>query len=174
VITSDHGDSLGEGNNWGHAFWLFPEDVRIPLIVRVPPARAAGLTTDLSRLAFSTDIAPTLYALLGYRVADLGPLFGAPLLIPSDAALPDRRHDTPLLTSSYAPTVGLLRRNGRLLFVSDLFEKKEFAFDLSAGVPIGARVVIDGATRELNHRLIRERLDAVEQLYRATPAPGGR
>jgi sulfatase-like protein len=174
VITSDHGDSLGEGNNWGHAFWLFPEDVRIPLIVRVPPARAAGLTTDLSRLAFSTDIAPTLYALLDYRVADLGPLFGAPLLVRSDAALPERRHDTPLLTSSYAPTVGLLRRNGRLLFVSDLFEKKEFAFDLSAGVPIGARVVIDGATRELNHRLIRERLDAVEQLYRATPAPGGR
>ena len=35
VITSDHGDSLGDALRWGHSSTMFPEVVRIPLIVRV-------------------------------------------------------------------------------------------------------------------------------------------
>jgi len=172
-VTADHGDSLGESGNWGHAFWLFPEDVRIPLILHLPPALASTVTTDLSRAAFSTDIAPTLYALLGYRVADLGPLFGAPLVAAPGGALRDRRREPVLLTSSYAPTVGLLRSSGRELFVSDLYERKEFAFELPAE-DVARRVAIDHATRSLNHRVIRERIDDVERIYHAVPAPGPR
>ena len=70
IVTADHGDALGEQGYWGHAVWLFPEIVRIPLIVHVPAALRQTVTTDLTRLAFSTDIAPTLYALLGHPVAD--------------------------------------------------------------------------------------------------------
>ena len=84
VLTTDHGESLGEDGNWGHQFWLFPEDVRIPLIMHVPSAWRANVTTDLGRVTFSTDIAPTLYQLLGHDVRDLGPLFGMPLFASSD------------------------------------------------------------------------------------------
>ena len=42
VFTSDHGDSLGEDGHWGHGGWLYPEDVRVPLIVRIPDRAAAG------------------------------------------------------------------------------------------------------------------------------------
>ena len=38
VLTSDHGDSLGEGQRWGHGFTAFPEVLRIPLIIHLPPA----------------------------------------------------------------------------------------------------------------------------------------
>jgi len=164
AITGDHGDSLGEDGNWGHAFWLFPEDVRLPLIMHIPSVLKAGLTTDLSRIAFSADITPTLYALLGHAVRDLGPLFGAPLFVPSDETLSPRRRESFLLTSSYAATYGLLRRNGRFLYVSDLFERKEFAFDLGSE-PIGTPMVVDHQLQQVNHRLIRERVLALARTY---------
>ncbi|HYE87918.1 MAG TPA: sulfatase-like hydrolase/transferase, partial [Vicinamibacterales bacterium] len=41
IFSSDHGDTLGTDGNWGHQFFLFPEDVRIPLIIRLPPAMRA-------------------------------------------------------------------------------------------------------------------------------------
>jgi Sulfatase len=164
VLTSDHGDSLGEEGHWGHAMWLFPEDVRIPLIVKIPEAMKARVTTDLARVAFSTDIAPTLHALLDRPVLDLGPLFGAPLFVPAGASMLDRRRESFLLTSSYGATFGLLRRNGRFLYVSDLVEWRESAYDLSTG-PLGASMVVDSALRRVNQRRIREQVTEVAELY---------
>jgi len=170
IVTSDHGDSLGEEGLWGHAFWLFPEDIRIPLLLKVPVSLKPELTTDLSRIAFSTDIAPTLYTLLQHDVRDPGPIFGAPLIVPRGTDLPSRRRDSYLVTSSYAPTYALLRRNGRSLYVSDLFERKEFAFDLSRE-PIGTQVLVDNAVRRVNQRLIRDRVTELSAFFRKT-APG--
>ena len=170
IVTSDHGDSLGEEGLWGHAFWLFPEDIRIPLLLKVPASLKPELTTDLGRIAFSTDIAPTLYTLLQHDVRDPGPIFGAPLIVPRGTDLPSRRRESYLVTSSYAPTYALLRRNGRSLYVSDLFERKEFAFDLSRE-PIGTQVLVDNAVRRVNQRLIRDRVTELSAFFRKT-APG--
>ncbi|HWF86766.1 MAG TPA: sulfatase-like hydrolase/transferase, partial [Vicinamibacterales bacterium] len=167
IVTADHGDSLGEDGNWGHAVWLFPEIVRIPLIIHVPPALRQAVTTDLARVAFTTDIAPTLYALLGHPVRDLGQLFGAPLFVPSNQHLIVRRRDSFLLTSSYGATFGLLRRNGRLLYVSDLTEWREYAYDLSQQL-IATPLVVDDDVRRVNQRLIRERVADAERFYRVT------
>jgi hypothetical protein len=165
IVTADHGDSLGEDGNWGHAVWLFPEIVRVPLIVHLPSALKAAVTTDLARLAFTTDIAPTLYALLGHTIRDLGPLFGAPLFVPSNAPLIDRRRESFLLTSSYGATFGLLRRGGRLLYVSDLTEWREYAYDLSD--PLTATpLVVDDDLRRVSQRLIREKVAEAERFYR--------
>ena len=70
VLTSDHGDSLGEGQRWGHGFTAFPEVLRIPLIIHLPPPLRARMSADLARVSFSTDITPTLYALLGESIRD--------------------------------------------------------------------------------------------------------
>jgi hypothetical protein len=164
VITSDHGESLGENGYWGHGTWLFPEAVRLPIIVHLPPGLRETMTTDLARLAFSTDIAPTLYALLGHDVRDLGPLFGEPLFVPSDRALPDRRRRWYLLTSSYGAAFGLVGRNGRTLYISDLLEWREFAYDLSVE-PNGRLVAIEPDVRLLNQRRIRAQLSLVSELY---------
>ena len=64
VLTTDHGDSLGEDGYWGHSTWLTPEVIRIPLVIKLPEAQRTSLTTDLDRIAFATDIAPTLYGVL--------------------------------------------------------------------------------------------------------------
>jgi hypothetical protein len=154
VVTSDHGDSLGEGGNWGHQQYLFPEDVRLPLIVHVPARRRAAMTTDLGRVTFSTDIAPTLYGLVGHSVRDLGPTFGMPLFVASDSAPESRRRSSFLLVSSYGPTFGLLRQNGRSLYVADATNSKAFAFDLSGGL-LGSSVDLSDNQRRRNQRAIR-------------------
>ena len=166
VLTSDHGDSLGEEGHWGHATWLFPEDVRVPLIVRIPESVRPAMTTDLARVAFSSDIAPTLHVLLGQPVRDLGPLFGSPLFVPAAAAPVDRRRESFLLTSSYGATFGLLRRNGSRLYVSDLNDWRESAYDLTHGV-VGTAAEIDPAVRRRDQRRIRELVDEVAELYGA-------
>ena len=82
ILASDHGESLGTDGYWGHQFFLFPEDVRIPLIVRLPPAMRERFTTDLARVTLLRDVAPTLLAVLGQPVRDLEPPFGAALFVP--------------------------------------------------------------------------------------------
>ena len=42
VLTSDHGDSLGEEGRWGHAYTLFPEVVQVPLLVHLPASARGG------------------------------------------------------------------------------------------------------------------------------------
>ena len=68
IFASDHCETLGTDGNWGHQYFLFPEVVRIPLIVRLPVAMRERLTTDLTRVTLLRDVAPTLLALLGQPV----------------------------------------------------------------------------------------------------------
>ena len=49
ILTSDHGESLGEEGRWGHAYTLHPEVVQIPLIVHLPPPMAAKWPPTLPR-----------------------------------------------------------------------------------------------------------------------------
>lgn len=51
VVTSDHGEILGEHGLWGHHFTVFNEMIHIPLIVRYPPhIEKAGGKTGLVQL----------------------------------------------------------------------------------------------------------------------------
>jgi hypothetical protein len=154
ILTSDHGDSLGERGYWGHQFFLFPEDVRLPLIVHLPPSLRSEVTADLARVTFSKDIAPTLSALLGHEVGDLGPRFGAPLFVPRHQSVQERRRAAFLLMSSYGPTYGVLRRNGSYLYISDLMSWREYGFELPEGEPLGRQVGISEADRRVNQAFI--------------------
>ncbi|HEV3142191.1 MAG TPA: sulfatase-like hydrolase/transferase, partial [Vicinamibacterales bacterium] len=97
IVTSDHGDSLGEEGRWGHAYFIFPEVMRIPLIVHLPSRMRATRAVDVAALTFSTDLAPSLYALLGHEPRDRGSLFGRPLFVPPDADVSWRRREPFLL-----------------------------------------------------------------------------
>ncbi len=46
VITSDHGENLGEGNRMGHVFWLDDRLIRVPLVVAGP--RSTTIPDSLS------------------------------------------------------------------------------------------------------------------------------
>jgi sulfatase-like protein len=176
VVTSDHGDSLGEGQRWGHGFTAFPEVLRIPLMIHVPPARRSGLSADLTRLTFSTDITPTLYTLLGEPPSAERPrgardlLMGASLFVDPSVDLSWRRRESYLIASSYGPVFGLLSQNGRRLYLADGVESREYAYDLHPDGTDTRTDIID-AEREANRREIRAQLADLAAWYRYTPAP---
>jgi arylsulfatase A-like enzyme len=64
VLTSDHGESLGEHDYYFfHGDFLFDEAVRVPIYFRLPGQIPAGQKSDIQ--VQQTDILPTLLALLG-------------------------------------------------------------------------------------------------------------
>ncbi len=168
VLTSDHGDSLGEGGRWGHGFFLYPEVMRVPLIIHLPSSLKGRVSADANAVAFSTDITPTLYALLGYEPADLGSLFGRPLFGPAGGNAPPPREEPFLLASSYGAVYGILRENGRLFYTADAEDARDFAFDLS-GHGAGVQLALTSDMIAMNRRLIREQLSQLAALNHFTP-----
>lgn len=160
-----------EDGAWGHGVLLFPQVVRIPLIIHVPERLKSRVTADLTQVAFSSDIAPTLYQLTGHPPRDLGPLFGRPIIVPSDTPLTDdRRRDSFIIVSSYAPTYAVLRHNGRLLYIADLVNGREYIYDLTSA-PLGTRMQVTDAERRVNRGLIRAQVTELAALYHFTPQP---
>jgi len=75
VLTSDHGEGLGEHGEATHGVFLYQSTLRIPLIVIAPGRWPAGGRN--SELVSLVDVAPTLYAFAG--VAAPADVEGAPL-----------------------------------------------------------------------------------------------
>lgn len=92
IVTSDHGEEFGERGYVGwHSHTLFDELLRIPLILKLPGSRHAGLS--LAQQVRSIDLPPTILSLLGRpaRAAfggfDLRHLLSDPALDPALPAL---------------------------------------------------------------------------------------
>jgi arylsulfatase A-like enzyme len=68
AFTSDHGEEFWEHGRNGHGKALFEETLRIPLIVRYPPAVPAGAV--VSERIEAVDVFPTLLELAGLPVPD--------------------------------------------------------------------------------------------------------
>jgi len=69
VLTSDHGEALGEHGQFGHVNTLYDEVLKVPLVIRplsLRDRRALAVSSD--RLVTHTDLAPTILEL-----ADVAP-----------------------------------------------------------------------------------------------------
>jgi hypothetical protein len=163
ILTSDHGDSLGDEGRWGHAFTVFPEIVRIPLVVHLPDW-LRHLTVDPDAVALSTDIAPTLYKLLGHEPARREPVLGESLIGADDERTHDRRRRSYLLISSYGPVYGLLANNGSDLYIIDGVNTAEHQYDLRIGLN-GARTAVTDRQRRMAQDEIRRQVGAVAEYY---------
>lgn len=63
VLTSDHGEGLGDHGEAQHSILLYGESIRVPLIIKLPNSRFKG--TRRGEPAALTDIAPTIAAITG-------------------------------------------------------------------------------------------------------------
>jgi choline-sulfatase len=63
IVTSDHGEGLGDHGEAQHSILLYTELIRVPLIVKLPHSERHG-TRSVTPAAL-VDIAPTLSALIG-------------------------------------------------------------------------------------------------------------
>ncbi|MFO8008730.1 MAG: tectonin domain-containing protein, partial [Candidatus Brocadiia bacterium] len=63
IVCGDHGEEFYEHGDWDHARDLFPEKLRVPLLIKLPRQRRAG--SRVGGLASSVDLVPTLLPQLG-------------------------------------------------------------------------------------------------------------
>ncbi|HUU32498.1 MAG TPA: sulfatase-like hydrolase/transferase, partial [Vicinamibacterales bacterium] len=164
VLTADHGDSLGEEGRWGHAYTLFPEILQVPLVMHVPAWFRATHDTDPDALAFTTDITPTLFAMLGRPPAVPAPVFGQPLFWPKGQAPPARPGAGHLVASSYGSVYGWITGEGRSLYVADGVDFRDYLFTLD-GTPTGQPKAVGTTDRQAGQRAIREAVDGIARFY---------
>jgi arylsulfatase A-like enzyme len=69
VLTSDHGEGLGQHNHIGHSINIYEEAVRVPLLFRWPNHIPTGL--ELSAPVEGVDIMPTILDLIGVNLEGL-------------------------------------------------------------------------------------------------------
>ncbi|MCC7179548.1 MAG: sulfatase-like hydrolase/transferase [Acidobacteria bacterium] len=169
IFTADHGDSLGEEGRWGHAYTLFPEILQIPLIIHLPRAMRERFETDTTGVAFTADLTPTLYALLGYETTPPSPAFGQPLFWPRGQARPPRASSGALIASSYGSVYGWLDDNGRQLYVSDGVSLRDYRYELD-GTPTGRALPVTPEDRRVGQKSIRAAIGEVASFYRYSVA----
>ena len=64
VVTSDHGESLLDHGVWvGHGLFLTDDEIRVPLLVKLPGNLHAGTRVD--RMVRLIDVAPTIVGVVG-------------------------------------------------------------------------------------------------------------
>jgi arylsulfatase A-like enzyme len=80
ILTSDHGESLGEHNYYfEHGAVLYDDNIRIPLIIRLPKKDKVSISrTDA--LVSNMDIYPTVLDLLGIEGKSAGDIDGISFL----------------------------------------------------------------------------------------------
>jgi arylsulfatase A-like enzyme len=162
IVTADHGDSLGEGGRWGHAYTIFPEVLEIPLLIHLPSAMAKEVTLDARPVALLSDLAPTLYYLLGQRPVAVNPVFGRPLFTGREEERRAYQRDAYPVASSYGPVYGILSAGGRRLYIADAVGHREYSFNL-AGAP--APVPVTVSERREQRQRITDFINGINKFY---------
>ena len=169
IFTADHGDSLGEEGRFGHAYTLFPEIVRIPLLIHLPPTMRQGLTVDASAPSFLVDLTPTLYYLLGHRPVKADPALGRPLFTATAAEQTPYGRDHYLLASSYGAVFGILDGPGRNLYIADGVNFVDYLYRLED--PGSVKTTLTPEQKRGFDRQIVDDIGLVNRFYHFTPAP---
>jgi len=144
--------------------------MRIPLIIHLPSRMQGRLKWDTKSVAFTKDITPSLYYLLGHRPIVANRIFGKPLFVESDEEQQKYFQESYVIASSYGAAYGVLSGEGRWLFVADAVKDKDYFFDLQS--PSNGNLDhFTPAVRARNQELIRELIGAVNELYSLKEKP---
>jgi membrane-anchored protein YejM (alkaline phosphatase superfamily) len=163
ILTADHGDSLGEEGRYGHAYTIFPEIMRIPLIVHLPEYLKEKFQTQPDRLVFSTDIAPSLEMLLARPNKPKHWSEGVSLFFPKNSTPVERLEKEFLVMSSYGPVAGIISENGEQIYISDGVNFNDYYYEMFDKGSKNKGVTPNDKTE--NERLIREKILDLYNLY---------
>lgn len=168
ILTADHGDSLGEEGRMGHAYTIFPEVIQVPLLMHLPVALRSTFSATPSAMAFTSDITPSLYALLGHAPARPSVIFGQPLFHTASSA-PAVRQAAEVVASSYGSVYGALLDDARRLYIIDAVSLREHVYELDASAG-GRAVPVRQEDREAGQRAVRATIDEIARFYAYHPA----
>jgi membrane-anchored protein YejM (alkaline phosphatase superfamily) len=162
IVTADHGDSYGEFGRYGHSDFLFPEIIRIPLIIHLPPRMREQFVWDAQQVAFTTGHKPILN----------NELFGRPLFTQSLAEQEAYMRSEYLIVSSYAPVYAVLGGKGQSLFIVDAVNSRNYYYNLVED-PLGTRNNVSIQIQNENETVIRREVARINDFYHWHPAHGG-
>ncbi len=171
IVASDHGDATGEFGRHSHSLSIYPEIMRVPLLVHLPAEMREKIVYDETHLSALTDVTPSLYYLLGHRPLRTNPLFGHPLFVESEAELKQYQRNELFMASDERAVYGLLMDNGKLLYTTYDSPAQSYLFDLSADPNALHNILNEGLKRRYDEQLI-ERLQAIADFYGYKPGVG--
>jgi hypothetical protein len=176
VITADHGDAFPALPGFGlvregHSTILFPEVMRVPMIIHLPEEMRQKVVYDENRLAALTDITPSLYYLLGHGPIKLDPVLGHPLFAATAEELHHYDRDHLLLASDVNASFGIVSGDGRSMYVSYDSPPRSFLFDLAIDRD-GTRNYVTPARKARYDREILEDLQSIAAFYDYKPDGG--
>lgn len=167
VIASDHGDATGAYGRGGHSITIYPEIMKVPLIIHVPASLRGSVHYNDTEIASLTDITPSIYYMLGYRGLQSGTIYGHSLFGASEEEVHAHRRNELFLASDSRAGYGLLVDNRFFYVIYDMPSDGEL-FDLKND-PIGERnIITPSLKREYDSRII-EYLKMVNEAYGYRP-----
>ena len=171
VVTADHGDATGELGRISHSTSIWPEIMRVPLIIHLPTKMRQQFVYDDTRLSTLTDIAPSLYYLLGHKPIRQNPLYGRPLLAQTQQEL-DRYapHDL-LLASDVRAVYGILTADEQYLYTTYDSPAESYLFNLVSD-PNAQHNILTPALKQRYDEEIIEHLHMVGDYYGYKPGVG--
>jgi len=171
IVTSDHGDATGEFGRMSHSTLIWPEVMRVPLLVHLPPSMREQLVYDDTRPSTLTDIAPTLYYLLGHRPIRRNPLYGRPLFAEKKQELDAYPRQDLLLASDVRAVYGILTADGRYLYTTYDSPAQSYLFDLAAD-PNAQHSILTAQLKQRYDEQIIEHLQWLGDFYGYKPGVG--
>ena len=164
ILTSDHGDWLGEYGRWGHGESLAPVILQVPLLIHLPPNLGRKMYSNTAQEVFLTDITPSLYYLLGHRELRKDEFYGRPLFTESAEEQKDYPQKEYFFLSSYLALYAVLERETQMLYVVDAVDDTQSLFHISED-PDGLDNLIDKPSRSYFGQYTRDTINRLNAMY---------
>ncbi|MGB7583615.1 MAG: sulfatase-like hydrolase/transferase [Terriglobales bacterium] len=171
IVTADHGDATGEFGRFSHSLSIFPEVMRVPLIIHLPTGMRHKVVYDDTHLSSLTDITPSLYYLLGHRPIVANRLFGHPLFAESREELEPYQRNELFLASDERAVYGLLTDNGRYLYTTYDSPARSYLFDLEHDPNALHNLIATSVERSYDSQII-DYLHQIADFYGYKPGVG--
>jgi arylsulfatase A-like enzyme len=171
IVTSDHGDATGEFGRMSHSTSIWPEIMRVPLIIHLPSKMREHLVFDDTRASTLTDITPTLYYLIGHRPIVQNPLYGRPLFAESKQELDRYPRKDLLFASDVRAVYGILTADQRYLYTTYDSPAESYLFDLTADPDAKHNILTPPLKQRYDEEII-EHLHQIGDFYGYKPGVG--
>jgi arylsulfatase A-like enzyme len=172
VFTSDHGDNAGDIGRMGHGLYLAPSEIKVPLIIHLPKSLRSMYFADPRKVAYVSDITPTIGHLLGARVEVPSSLYGRALFTAAGEHSQNGQGEVTMIQSSYFPVFGIIDANGDTVYIDNANTGERALYDLRVD-PKGMTNILDPGQQEKYQDMIRKRLLEVNSWYHVRNADTG-
>jgi hypothetical protein len=171
ILTSDHGDATGEFGRQSHSHIIYPEVMRVPLIIHLPKSMQGKFVDSREQISTLTDIAPSLYYLLGHKQVRANPMYGHPLFADTRKELASHHRTEVFFASDEVAVYGLLDENGHYLYTTYDSPARSFLFDLSRD-PNAEHSILNAEEKKKYDERIIDYLKMIADFYGYKPGIG--